>query len=101
MGFADGKIRVINVKVNNVNDLSDYIEYSVHDNKRGKIKTLCFSQDNRMLFTCGDDGNIFSYMFQCETSTVEKFLVSVSELLQPPKLIVSLKTYTYFDYIIK
>lgn len=93
MGFADGKIRVTSVNYcNDVNDLSDYIEYSVHDNKRGKVKILCLSQDKRMLFSCGDDGNIFSYTFQCEISTVEKSIVSVSELFQLPKLIVSLKT---------
>lgn len=91
MGFADGKIRVTNVGVNNISDLSDYIEYSIHDNKTGRVKMLCFSQDNRMLFTCGDDGNIFSFIFQCDINTVEKYMISVSELPQSSKLIVSLK----------
>lgn len=91
MGFADGKIRVTNVGVNNLSDLSNYIEYSIHDNKTGRVKMLCFSQDNRMLFTCGDDGNIFSFIFQCDINTVEKYMISVSELPQSSKLIVSLK----------
>lgn len=91
MGFADGKIRVTNVGVNNISDLSDYIEYSIHDNKTGRVKMLCFSQDNRMLFTCGDDGNIFSFIFQCDINTIEKYMISVSELPQSSKLIVSLK----------
>lgn len=91
MGFADGKIRVTNVGVNNISDLSDYIEYSIHDNKTGRVKMLCFSQDNRMLFTCGDDGNIFSFIFQCDINTIEKYMISASELPQSSKLIVSLK----------
>lgn len=91
MGFADGKIRVTNIEASNISDLSDYIEYSIHDNKTGRVKMLCFSQDNRMLFTCGDDGNIFSFIFQCDINTVEKYMISISELPQSSKLIVSLK----------
>lgn len=87
MGFADGKIRVVNAKSENVSDFSDFIEYSVHDNTTGKIKTLCFSEDNRMLYTCGDDRNIFSFMYQCDD--IEKSMDSISELPRSPKLIAS------------
>lgn len=91
MGFADGRIRVTNIKLEDTSDLSDFIEYSIHDNKTGRVKTLCFSQDNRMLYSFGEDGNIFSFMFQCHSSDIEKCMISVSKLPQSPKLFVSLK----------
>lgn len=87
MGFADGKIRVVNAKTEDMSDFSDFIEYSVHDNTNGKIKMLCFSEDNCMLYTCGDDRNIFSFMYQCDV--IEKSIDSISELPQSPRLIAS------------
>ncbi|VVC29555.1 WD40/YVTN repeat-like-containing domain,WD40-repeat-containing domain,WD40 repeat [Cinara cedri] len=49
LGFADGKIRVVNVNVDDLTDFNDYIEYSIHDNITGRIQTICFSQDNQNL----------------------------------------------------
>ncbi|XP_028044392.1 cilia- and flagella-associated protein 44-like [Rhopalosiphum maidis] len=80
MGFADGRIRLTNVKDNNVSDFGDYIEYSVHDNKTGRVNMLCLSQDKYMLYTCGDDCNIFSFMFQCSYK-------NINEPPQPPVLV--------------
>ncbi|XP_015370279.1 PREDICTED: uncharacterized protein LOC107166221 [Diuraphis noxia] len=34
-----------------------------------------------MLYTCGDDGNIFSFMFQCDNEVIEH-MISISELPQ-------------------
>ncbi|XP_022179157.1 uncharacterized protein LOC111039821 isoform X2 [Myzus persicae] len=84
MGFADGRIRLTNVQLNNVSDFGDFIEYSVHDNKKGRVNMLCFSHDNCMLYTCGDDGNIFSFMVQYDNKVVEKCMISISELPQLP-----------------
>jgi len=89
MGFDDGRVRVTNFKVDDPSDLSDYIEYSIHDNKTGRVKILCLSEDNRMLFTCGDDGNIFSFTFQCDNSAVEKCVISTSKLPKSTKLLAS------------
>lgn len=89
MGFADGRIRLTNVQLTNVSDFGDYIEYSIHDNKKGRVNMLCFSHDNRMLYTCGDDGNIFSFMFQCDNKVIEKCMISISELPQSPVFVVS------------
>jgi len=89
MGFADGTIRITSHNVLNTSDLSDFIEYSIHDNKTGRVKMFSFSQDKHMLFTYGDDGNIFSFMFQCDYNIVEKCMISISELPQLPKIIVS------------
>lgn len=88
MGFADGKIRVTNIKVEDVSDLNNFIEYSIHDNERVSVK-LCFSQDNKILYSYGEDGNIFSFMFQCDHSIFKKCVNSISKLPQTPKLLVS------------
>lgn len=85
MGFSDGKIRIVKENAADLPDFSNYIEYSIHDNITGKIKSTCFSQDNRILYTCGDDRNIFSFLYQC----IEKHMVSFHELSRPPKIIVS------------
>lgn len=91
MGFADGSIRVTNVKVEDITDFSDYIEFSIHDNRTGKVKNLCFSQDKCMLYTYGDDGNIFSFMFQCDNSDIEKNSTPISKFPRSPELMVSRK----------
>lgn len=89
MGFADGRVRVTRIETDNGFNLNDYIEYSVHNYKSGRVKTLCFSEDGRMLYTCGDDGNIFSFTFQCDYSVVEACHVPATELPELPKLFVS------------
>lgn len=98
MGFADGRIRVTNVSVDYLNDLNDYIEYQIHDNKTGRVKALCLSQDNLMLYTYGDDGNIFSFTLQRDIGVIEG-TVSISKLPPSPKLIVSKnnKKYIYLN----
>lgn len=87
MGFDDGRVRIIKFKFNDTLDLSDYIEYSIHDKKRGRIKNLCFCKDNGMLFTYGDDGNIFSFVLQCNDKVNEKCMSSTFKL--PKSLIYS------------
>jgi hypothetical protein len=89
MGFADGRIRLTNVQVKDVSDFGDYIEYSIHDNIKGRVNMLCFSHDNCMLYTCGDDGNIFSFMFQSNNKVIEKCMSSISKFPQPSVLAVS------------
>lgn len=91
MGFADGRIRVTNINVEDICDLSNFIEYSVHDNEIGTVK-LCFSQDNQMLYSYGDDGNIFSFMFKCDHSVFKKCINSIYKLQITPKLLVSKNT---------
>ncbi|XP_025191573.1 uncharacterized protein LOC112591851 [Melanaphis sacchari] len=87
MGFADGRIRLTNVQVKDISDFGDYIEYSIHDNKRGRVNMLCFSHDNCMLYTCGNDGNIFSFVFQCKNKVIEKCMFSISKFPQSSVLV--------------
>lgn len=91
MGFADGSIRVTRFNADDPSDLSNYIEYQVHDNRTGRINALCLSGDNRTLFTCGDDGNIFSFSFQRGDDSVFKTHPSrTCTLPQWPKSLASL-----------
>lgn len=89
MGFNDGRIRITNIREEDNFNLSDYIEYPIHNNKSGRVKMFRFSQDNHILYTYGDDGNIFSFMFRCDYSVVEKNMISASELSELPTLFVS------------
>lgn len=38
----------------------------MHDNYNGQINRMCFSHDYRYFFTCGNDGNIFTYKYNPE-----------------------------------
>lgn len=60
LGMGDGKIRVNKIK-ENWRDLSEYWLLSMHDNFFGRIPSIKFSFDKKILFTIGADGNLFSY----------------------------------------
>lgn len=61
--MQDGAIRVVKVKPDDWRDLSDYWQLSMHDNFNGFIPKMCFSYNEEYFFSCGHDGNIFSYKF--------------------------------------
>ncbi|XP_050303878.1 cilia- and flagella-associated protein 44 [Anthonomus grandis grandis] len=61
--MQDGSIRVNKVNPEDYTDLSDYFTISMHDNQNGFVPMLCFSYDEKYLFSCGHDGNIFAYRF--------------------------------------
>lgn len=56
-----GQIRVCKWKPENYTDLSDYWILSMHDPLNGYIPKIILSHNQKMLFTCGYDGNLFSY----------------------------------------
>lgn len=58
--MQDGAIRVIRQK-EDLHDISDYWELTMHDNQNGVIHALDVSFDKRFLFSVGADGNIFMY----------------------------------------
>lgn len=64
--MEDGTIRVNKYKSDDFRDLSDYWKLSMHDNFKGYIPKMCFSFDEHYFFTCGADGNVFSYTFHPE-----------------------------------
>lgn len=63
--MQNGAIRINRVKAD-FRDLSDYWQLSMHDNYNGFIPRMCFSYDERYFFSCGHDGNVFSYKFYPE-----------------------------------
>ncbi|KAG5898603.1 hypothetical protein JTB14_020979 [Gonioctena quinquepunctata] len=62
--MQDGSIRVNSVKKDDFKNLTDYWILAMHDNQHGFVPTMCFSFDSKFFFSCGYDGNIFSYKFQ-------------------------------------
>jgi cilia- and flagella-associated protein 44 len=67
-GMGDGAIRINKIK-DDFTDLSDFYLLHMHDNFNGKM-SICFSYDNKHLFTAGTDGNLFSYAWNAETKEV-------------------------------
>ncbi|KAL1505618.1 hypothetical protein ABEB36_005142 [Hypothenemus hampei] len=61
--MEDGSIRVNKINPDDYTDLSDYYAISMHFNQKGFVPTMCFSYDEKYFFSCGHDGNIFSYKF--------------------------------------
>lgn len=61
--MEDGTIRVNKVNPEDHTDLSDYWKLPMHDNFKGNVPKMCFSYDENYFFTCGEDGNVFSYTF--------------------------------------
>lgn len=64
--MKNGEIRVNKIKDNDYRDLSDYWCLAMHNNQNGFIPTLCFSYDEKYFFSCGHDGNVFSYTFHAD-----------------------------------
>lgn len=64
LAMQDGTIRVNKVNKDDFRDLSNYWTLAMHDNQNGYVPKMCFSCDERYFFSCGHDGNVFSYKFQ-------------------------------------
>ncbi|XP_050459147.1 cilia- and flagella-associated protein 44 isoform X1 [Cataglyphis hispanica] len=67
LGMEHGQIRVCKLKPENYTDLSDYWILSMHDNFNGYIPKIIVNHNQKMLFTCGYDGNLFSYEINDDT----------------------------------
>lgn len=63
IGMEQGEIRICRLKHLDFTDLSDYWILPMHDTLIGYIPKIIFSYNYKMLFTCGHDGNIFSFIF--------------------------------------
>lgn len=67
--MQDGSMRVNKVNPNDFRDLSNYWTLAMHDNQNGYVPKMCFSFDEKYFFSCGHDGNVFSYNFQPQDYT--------------------------------
>lgn len=83
MAMQNGAIRINKVNPTDFRDLSNYWQLSMHDNHRGFIPKMCFSYDEKYFFTCGEDGNVFSYKFNPEDNEYIKNI--------PPRMRISKK----------
>lgn len=70
--MEDGSLRVNKVNPEDHTDLSDYWKLPMHDNFKGYIPKMLFSFDETYFFTCGEDGNVFSYTFHPENDDFNK-----------------------------
>nr|XP_018898031.1 PREDICTED: uncharacterized protein LOC109031139 [Bemisia tabaci] len=80
--FNNGKIRVTETDVDQ-SDFSKFWELSMHDNFNGLIPKLCLSHDQRFLFSCGSDGNIFAYTLNCCSEYFTEYKPLPSTYIEP------------------
>ncbi|XP_070529333.1 cilia- and flagella-associated protein 44 isoform X2 [Cardiocondyla obscurior] len=84
LGMEHGEIRVCRWKSENYTDLSDYWILSMHDNSNGYIPKMLLSHDQKILFTCGYDGNLFSYEINDDTPLEEIKYEKIKGVLSLP-----------------
>jgi hypothetical protein len=95
--MQNGQIRVNRVNPHNHTDLSDYWLYSMHDITNGRIRRMCFNYDHHFMFSCGDDGNIFSYHVNFEDEN--DYIIPSRERIASPG-IVSLNDFLAIKYYV-
>lgn len=75
----DGTIRVVKVNPSDSRDLSNYWSLPMHDNNNGTIRQICFNYNYSTMFSCGNDGNVFSYKFTPEYDEYKRVHVDVAK----------------------
>lgn len=65
IGMANGMLRLVPC-VDGQPDFTNYYALAMHDPENGKVRRLCTSFDSNYLYSCGTDGNIFSYRLNLE-----------------------------------
>ncbi|XP_055386246.1 cilia- and flagella-associated protein 44 [Condylostylus longicornis] len=88
----NGLLRINSIKPNNFLDLTDYCLLGVHDNKIARVSKICKSWDGKKIFTCGYDGNIFS--FQWNGSVMHESLTSKTDYI-PPNVVKDIEDINY------
>ncbi|XP_011307884.1 uncharacterized protein [Fopius arisanus] len=73
LGIQHGQLRICRVDPNNFTNFSHHLCLPMHDYYHGYMKKILLSYDEQYLFTCGYDGNIFSYLVNfCEVDSSVK-----------------------------
>ncbi|XP_013136912.1 PREDICTED: cilia- and flagella-associated protein 44 [Papilio polytes] len=67
-------------------DFNDYYYLPMHDFYTGAITCIEISADGRRLFTCGKDGNIFSYTINFPEPLIPKVKLKPIDLPKVPKM---------------
>ncbi|KAF5282186.1 hypothetical protein FQR65_LT02883 [Abscondita terminalis] len=76
LALGDGSVIIANQY-----DFSDNHRISLHDNRNSFIPAMCFSHDKKYFFTCGYDGNIFSFISHVVT---DQPILNAIKPLNPP-----------------
>lgn len=63
-----GELYVCKMKDEDPLNFSDYWILPIHDYYNGHISKILLSYDQKLLLTCGHDGNIFSFTINDDTS---------------------------------
>ncbi len=55
-----------------IQDIKHYWSYTFHDNEYGHITHMCYSYDEKFLFSVGSDSNIFGILFNSSIDELNK-----------------------------
>lgn len=61
LGMEPGEIRVCHINPEDYTDLSDHWNLPMHDYLNNYIPKILLSRDQKILFSCGHDGNLFTF----------------------------------------
>ncbi|XP_015588735.2 uncharacterized protein LOC107264707 [Cephus cinctus] len=86
LGMEHGEIRICRVNPEDHTDFSDYWILSMHDNYNGYIPKILLSHDQKMLLTCGHDGNLFSFLINDDTPPLTFHIPRAKEPLLLPNV---------------
>ncbi len=76
-----------------IQDVKNYWSYTFHDNEYGHITNMCFSYDEKFLFSVGADSNIFGILFNCSFEELNK--------ARAEKIKIANKVYKLLAYLIR
>lgn len=71
MGTQYGELYVIKLKEKDPLDFSDFWILQTHDYYNGHISNILLSYNEKILLTCGHDGNIFAFKINDNISLKE------------------------------
>ncbi|XP_076222298.1 cilia- and flagella-associated protein 44 [Nomia melanderi] len=95
LGTQYGELYVCKMKNNDPLDFSDYWILPVHDYYNGHISKMLLSYDEKMLLTCGYDGNIFSFMINDNAAGESVEIPVIEDPLPLPKSIEDIEDADY------
>lgn len=73
IGQKNGAIRVQQMTESRlIEESKQYWSYGFHDNEYGHISNICFSHDEKFIFSAGSDSNIFGLFFNSTQKDLEE-----------------------------
>lgn len=94
--MENGAIRINVYCKDNFRNLKNYWLLNMHDNFKGAITFIVSSYDNKYLFTTGNDGNIFSYVWNIVVDDGSDF-IDVCPITKPTVKILDIEDIDYLS----